>query len=85
MKAGKVDVAVTATFSLTGREIQLLHHMLSYDNDAWVNGMQSSHYQGGVTKEEMRGLLGSMKALTGHIISGINQTALDADKNFLSP
>ena len=73
MKIKPHKIEVESNLTLTGRELELLNHILSYNNkDEWVAGMVSSTYAGGVTKEEMIEFLKRLGDCTRQMIKHVN-------------
>lgn len=81
MKAETYKLSVEARLILSGRELELLNHICSYNNKKeFIDGMVSSHYSHGVTKKEMEDLFESLGRETGNlmqIIESVNKEAFN--------
>lgn len=75
MKLGPHELNITAQLILSGRELQLLNHLCSFNSrdemGRFLAGMAGSHYAGGVTVAEMQEFLkrtqSDTEALLRHI------------------
>lgn len=66
-------IEVTATLELTGRELELLHHIMSYDNKKWfAASVRSSTYAGVVTEDEVIKFMENLRATSCDAINHIN-------------
>lgn len=85
MKAETYKVSVEARLILTGRELELLNHICSYDNKKdFIDGMVSSSYSHGVTKEDMVELFENLRKTTSNLLQVIQATNKQAfEKNQL--
>lgn len=57
-------MSVEAQIILTRRELAVLSHICSYDHSEYCKGMRSSHYEGGVSVNEMVELFHNLRACT---------------------
>ncbi len=81
MKAGTHKIEVEAQLILNRRELQLLNHIFSYDHSSIVKGVVSSYYSGGVTEEEVKTFMKSIRAETSVLISEIEDAKKVLFKN----
>ncbi len=82
MKAETYSLKVEARLILTGRELELLHHICSYDTKAFIDGMVSSYYNHGVTKKDMEDLFENLRRETGNLIQVISTANKEAFEPF---
>ena len=69
MRGETYKVSVEARIILTGRELELLNHICNYNNKKdFIDGMVSSSYSNGVTKEDMEALFEDLRKTTGNLI-----------------
>lgn len=65
MKSGIHTINTEAQILLTSRELQLLHHLCSYDNAKWAKQCETTYYHGGVSVDEATKFLDMLRAVTG--------------------
>lgn len=75
MKIESYKVEVEAKLILNRRELELLHHICSYDQGAALEllavNAESGHYAGGVTKEELKTFLQGIRGTTCNLMEQI--------------
>lgn len=75
MKILPHKIEVESNLILNKRELELLHHIFSFNNkEQFVAGMESSYYAGGVTKQEMLNFIETIHSNTTNMINSINKT-----------
>lgn len=71
-------IEVTGRLELTKRELELLEHTFSYDNqDKFADGIVSSVYHGGVSKKELLEFWKALHANVGTIMNNIEANKKD--------
>jgi hypothetical protein len=74
---GKISkVEVETSFTLNRRELEILNHLTSYSNKDWVKGMVSSHYNGGVSEEDMVKFLDGLRDITSNLMDAANKAKM---------
>jgi type I site-specific restriction endonuclease len=77
MKCAITKIEVEGSFTVTARELEVIHHIMSYDNKKeFIKGMVSGHYHGGVSAEEMEKVMNDLRDVTGVLINKNKQVAL---------
>lgn len=67
-------VEVTTRLLLSKRELELLHHICSYDNkEKFAKGAESSHYHGGVKASEIVAFMEMLRKVTGEVMHHLDQ------------
>lgn len=79
MKTGTHTIEVEAQIILNRRELQLLHHIFSYD--LGMKGFISSHYAGGVTEKELTEFAQMVRGKTANLIDQIEDAKTKLFKN----
>lgn len=85
MKAGTHSIEIQAQLLLTRRELQLLHHISTYDHGAIAERVAetvvSAHYAGGVTKSEVVEFFQKMRSETSSLMAQIENAKTVLFKN----
>ncbi len=68
MKCAISKVEVESTFTLSRRELELLHHIFSYSNDKYVESLETKAYCG-ATKKELVEFLDGIRNITSSLMS----------------
>lgn len=76
LKITKIDIE--SALLLTGREVELLHHITSYDNESFAKTRATTAYQG-ATKEEILELMKDIREKTGQLMTQGNKIKLFRD------
>ena len=82
MKAETYSLAVEARLILSGRELEILNHICSYNNEKWIEGMVSSSYNHGVSKKDMEDLFSNLRTTTGNLMQIIQSANKEAFEPF---
>lgn len=80
MKAETYSLSVEARLILSGRELELLNHICSYENKEFIRNMVSTHYSHGVTEKDLVDFFQKLRETTGNliqIIQSANKEAFD--------
>ena len=74
MKSEVAKIEVTARLLLSARDLELLNNFLSYDGlSAYVKSIAPNSYEGGVSLEEMRSFVESLKATVETAKDNVNE------------
>ena len=74
MKTETAAVEIHARLVLNRRELQLLHHLFSFDNKKdFAKGVAHSSYGGGVTAKEAEDFMDHIHTITGLYIDKITE------------
>lgn len=68
----KIEVKVM--LELSGRELELLDNLVSYDNKKWVESICPNSYNGGVSQKQMLEFLASLKRVASDALANVNST-----------
>lgn len=75
MKCAISRIEVDCTFTVTRREVELLHFITSYNNQKFVEAMESKAYEA-ATKKELVDLMNNLQEVTGSLMHKYKQVAL---------
>lgn len=78
MRAEPATIEVTCRIVFTKREMELLHHISSYGPNATPEGMASSHYAGGVSKDEIEKFLRQIREFTDTYMTSVEDACTAA-------
>ena len=85
MKAGTYSINVEAQLILNQRELQLLHHVFSYNHGdvaiTLANNSESKYYGGGVTAAELMDFFKNIRAQTDALMNQIQNSKEQIFKN----
>lgn len=77
MRCEITKIDVQSAFIVSARELEIIHHIMSYDNKKeFIKGMVSGHYHGGVSAQEMEKVMNDLRDVTGNLINKNKQVAL---------
>lgn len=74
MRAGAHAITVEAQIILSRRELAVLNHICSFDHTEYFKGLVSSHYEGGVNRDEMVSLMKDIQAATSALMVRIQSS-----------
>lgn len=66
-------VTVESALILSAREVELLHHVSSYDMEKFAKERTSGHYHGGVTADEIVKFFKTVREKTGQLMHRANE------------
>ena len=74
MKVYPHKIEVESKLVLSGRELELLNNLLSYDYKPWVKSVTPNSYAGGVTEKELLAFVESLKGAAAEALASVNET-----------
>lgn len=74
MRAGPHAIEIEAQIILSRRELAVLNHICSYDHTDYFKGLVSTHYEGGVTRDEMKELMENLRSETSKLMVRIQSS-----------